>query len=60
MSTNELGNRGKSRIRTRSLPHIQKPGAVYSICFRLADSLPHAALEQLSRERDELFRENIT
>ena len=36
------------------LPHWTSEGATYSVTFRLADSLPRAAIEALGRERQEV------
>ena len=39
-----------------NLPHWRRDGAVYSVVFRLADSLPLAVLEFWRKERDALLR----
>jgi len=38
------------------LPHWTQPEGTYSVCFRLADSLPSAILEEWRAERDEIPR----
>ena len=35
-----------------NLPHWRKPGAMYSVTFRLADSMPEEKLRQWTEERD--------
>jgi len=39
------------------LPHWRQDGATYFVTFRLADSLPQAALKAIRAERDQLRRE---
>jgi len=41
----------------RNLPHWQPPGATFSITWRLCDSLPRSALEQIEATRQLLERE---
>jgi len=36
------------------LPHWTRDGAIYSVCFRLADSLPAKVITAWKKERDEL------
>ena len=38
------------------LPHWTQEGATYSVCFRLADSLPQQVVEDWQQERRELLR----
>jgi menaquinone-specific isochorismate synthase len=49
LSTVQIRNRGH-------LPHWEMPNAVYSITFRLADSLPAHVVERLREERAALRR----
>lgn len=39
------------------LPHLKREGAAYFITFRLADSLPRAALERLKQEREAIVQQ---
>jgi REP element-mobilizing transposase RayT len=45
-------------IHRGKLPHWRQEGAIYFVTFRLADSLPHAELEWLRREKELWFRLN--
>jgi REP element-mobilizing transposase RayT len=38
------------------LPHWSKPGAIYAVTFRLADSLPQSVLEAWVAERDAIVK----
>ena len=40
-----------------NLPHWTQEGATYAVTFRMADSLPAAAVEKLANERRQLERE---
>ncbi len=43
-------------VRTRGyLPHIELPGAIYFVTFRLADSLPRHIVEKFAEERQVLM-----
>ena len=45
------------RIRSRGrLPHWEVDNAVYSVTFRLRDSLPHEIARSLTREREHMLR----
>jgi REP element-mobilizing transposase RayT len=47
---------GEVLIRNRGyLPHWQSPHAIYSVIFRLSDSLPASVLDSLHNERDIIF-----
>ena len=39
------------------LPHLKREGVAYFITFRLADSLPRAALERLKQEREAIVQQ---
>ena len=41
---------------TRNLPHFQPEGAIFSVTFRLAFSLPHTIKEKLKQEKKEFDR----
>jgi REP element-mobilizing transposase RayT len=43
------------KIRSRRLPHWEVEGAVYFVTFRLADSLPKKALQELDSEREDIL-----
>jgi type I restriction enzyme R subunit/putative DNA methylase len=43
----------------RYLPHFDHPGALQSITFRLADSLPHEYLERLNNELESVAPEKL-
>jgi len=44
-------------LRTRGyLPHLEKTASTYHVIFHLADSLPHAILEQFQAERLDIVR----
>ena len=48
---------GEIRIRDRGrLPHWEKDSATYFITFRLGDSLPRKALEQIELEKRDIIR----
>lgn len=48
---------GEIRIRNRGhLPHWEREGGTYFVTFRLADSLPQAALNFFQAERDSILR----
>ena len=44
------------RIYECNLPHWRQPGALYFVTFRLGDSLPQAAVEQMAFERRKWLR----
>ncbi|MCB9895390.1 MAG: transposase [Planctomycetes bacterium] len=51
--------RNHSEIKVRrgaNLPHWTRDGATYAVTFRLADSLPEAAIEELKRHAREIER----
>lgn len=65
MNGTEDGMKGKESIGMENplikrkgayLPHWTRTGAIYSVTFRLADSLPREVLRRLKRERDDLRR----
>jgi REP element-mobilizing transposase RayT len=43
------------KVRSRRLPHWEVEGAVYFVTFRLADSLPKKALQELDSERRDIL-----
>jgi REP element-mobilizing transposase RayT len=43
------------KIRSRRLPHWEVEGAVYFVTFRLADSLPKRAIQELDSEREDIL-----
>lgn len=45
--------------RRRFLPHWEKNGAVYFITFRLADSLPGHAVDNIKNERQRIARNSV-
>jgi valyl-tRNA synthetase len=45
-----------NKIEGAYLPHWTKAGAIYSVTFRLADSLPAGVLEQWKNERDKIVQ----
>lgn len=53
---NELVDRFGSFRRGAYLPHWTVEGGIYHVVYRLADSLPAAAVKRLRQERDELQR----
>src|SRR5271168_699091 len=46
---------GGLEIRSRRLPHWEIECAAYFVTFRLADSLPKKALEELNSERKDIL-----
>src|ERR1700685_3713085 len=43
------------KVRSRRLPHWEVEGAVYFVTFRLADSLPKKALQELDSEGKDIL-----
>ncbi len=43
------------KVRSRRLPHWEVEGAVYFVTFRLVDSLPKMALQEISLERRDIL-----
>jgi len=43
------------KVRNRRLPHWEVEGAIYFVTFRLADSLPKKALQELDSERADIL-----
>jgi REP element-mobilizing transposase RayT len=52
-----MGNLDYKPHYRRNLPHIQPPSATLFVTFRLAGSLPRAALEEAARRKAELEKE---
>jgi REP element-mobilizing transposase RayT len=46
---------GSLKVRSRRLPHWEVEGAVYFVTFRLADSLPKKALQELESEHKDIL-----
>jgi menaquinone-specific isochorismate synthase len=46
---------GSLKVRSRRLPHWEIEGAVYFVTFRLADSPPKKALQELDSERKDIL-----
>ncbi len=55
-----MGNLNYKPHYRRNLPHIQPPSATLFVTFRLAGSLPRAALDELARLKAQLDKELIS
>lgn len=51
--------RGRKDLHQRHLPHWQPPGATFFITWRLYESLPQSALEQIEEQKRRLQQEEL-
>ena len=61
MRNKDHGQDGQATLRIRQgsyLPHWTREGGVYSVTFRLGDSLPQQVIKGWKRERDGLLRKS--